>query len=192
MTAGPVEVPPTLGHKYGRPLIPATKAPRQSFTRRALAYGPPCPIFVARGRERVSGAFKTRPNELTAAQAAPIGKERPMKSLFHGAFLRGVSATVLAASLAACTANPQAMNRPGDVPAAFTAPVDKAAPIWPEASWWGKFGSDELAPLQATAQKENLDIAQAATLRNNGSTEGRHEWRSGSEVSRSRPPRRTR
>jgi NodT family efflux transporter outer membrane factor (OMF) lipoprotein len=85
-----------------------------------------------------------------------------MKSLFHGAFLRGVSATVLAASLAACTANPQAMNRPGDVPAAFTAPVDKAAPIWPEASWWGKFGSDELAPLQTTAQKENLDIAQAA------------------------------
>lgn len=85
-----------------------------------------------------------------------------MQSLFRGAFLRGVSATVLAASLAACTANPQALNRPGDVPAAFTAPVDKAAPVWPEASWWGKFGTDELSPLQQTAQKENLDIAQAA------------------------------
>jgi outer membrane protein, multidrug efflux system len=89
-----------------------------------------------------------------------------MKSLFRGAFLGGVSAralsVVLAASLAACTANPQALNRPGDVPAAFTAPVDKAAPAWPEAGWWAKFGSDELAPLQDTAQKENLDIAQAA------------------------------
>ena len=85
-----------------------------------------------------------------------------MKSLFRGAFLRGVSATVLAASLAACTANPQALNRPGDLPASFTAPVDKASPVWPQASWWGNFGSDELAPLQETAQKENLDIAQAA------------------------------
>ena len=89
-----------------------------------------------------------------------------MKSLFRGAFLGGVSAralsVVLAASLAACTANPQALNRPGDVPAAFTAPVDKAAPVWPQTSWWGNFGSDELAPLQDTAQKENLDIAQAA------------------------------
>ena len=85
-----------------------------------------------------------------------------MKSLFRGAFLRGVSASVLAASLAACTANPQALNRPGDLPAAFTAPADKAAPVWPKASWWGNFGADELAPLQETAQKENLDIAQAA------------------------------
>ena len=89
-----------------------------------------------------------------------------MKSLFHGAFLSGVSAralsVVLAASLAACTANPQALDRPGDVPTAFTAPADKAAPVWPQASWWGNFGSDELAPLQETAQKENLDIAQAA------------------------------
>ncbi|MEO8301203.1 MAG: TolC family protein [Rhizomicrobium sp.] len=85
-----------------------------------------------------------------------------MKSLFRGAFLRGVSVSVIAASLAACTANPQALNRPGDLPEAFTAPADKAAPVWPTASWWGKFGSDELAPLQETAQKENLDIAQAA------------------------------
>jgi len=85
-----------------------------------------------------------------------------MKSLFRGAFLRGVSASVLAASLAACTANPQPLDRPGDVPTAFTAPSDKTAPIWPQADWWAKFGADELAPLQATAQKENLDIAVAA------------------------------
>jgi NodT family efflux transporter outer membrane factor (OMF) lipoprotein len=84
-----------------------------------------------------------------------------MKSLFRGAFLRGVSASVLAVSVAACTANPQALDRPGDVPQAFTAPSDKTAPIWPQADWWSKFGADELAPLQATAQKENLDIAVA-------------------------------
>src|SRR6185436_3402950 len=85
-----------------------------------------------------------------------------MKSLFRGAFLRGVSASVLAVSLAACTANPQPLDRPGDVPEAFTAPVNKSAPIWPQADWWSKFGAGELTPLQQTAQKENLDIAQAA------------------------------
>jgi hypothetical protein len=70
-----------------------------------------------------------------------------MKSLFRGAFLRGVSASVLAVSLAACTANPQPLNRPGDLPEAFTAPTNKTAPIWPQAGWWAKFGADELAPL---------------------------------------------
>jgi NodT family efflux transporter outer membrane factor (OMF) lipoprotein len=89
-----------------------------------------------------------------------------MKSLFRGAFLRGVSArtlsVVLAGSLAACTANPQALDRPGDVPQAFTGPMNTSAPVWPQAGWWAKFGAAELAPLQETAQKENLDIAQAA------------------------------
>src|SRR5665213_2035035 len=90
-----------------------------------------------------------------------------MKSLFRGAFLRGaplrgLTASVLAASLAACTANPQPLDRPGDVPPAFTAPSDKTAPVWPQADWWSKFGADELAPLEATAQKENLDVAVAA------------------------------
>ncbi len=84
-----------------------------------------------------------------------------MKSLFHGALLRGVSASVLALSLAACTANPTPLDRPGDVPVAFTAPMDKTAPLWPQADWWTKFGADELAPLQETAQRENLDIAMA-------------------------------
>lgn len=85
-----------------------------------------------------------------------------MKSLFRGAFLRGVSASVLAASLAACSAVPQPLNRPGDVPPAFTAPMDKSAPVWPKADWWAGFNAEELAPLQETAQRENLDIAQAA------------------------------
>src|SRR5258706_1620451 len=85
-----------------------------------------------------------------------------MKSLFRGAFLRGASASVLAVSLAACTDLPQALNRPGAVPQAFPAPTDATAPVWPQAGWWTKFGAEELGPLQETAQKENLDIAQAA------------------------------
>src|SRR5579863_7894565 len=85
-----------------------------------------------------------------------------MKSLFRGAFFRGASVSVLALGLAACTGNPQALNRPGDVPPAFTAPIDKAAPVWPKAGWWASFGSTELTPLEETAQRENLDIAAAA------------------------------
>src|ERR1700743_559153 len=90
-----------------------------------------------------------------------------MKSLFRCAFLRAafsraVSAAALAISLGASTANPQPLDRPGDVPQAFTAPMNKSAPVWPTADWWSKFGASELAPLQATAQKENLDVAQAA------------------------------
>jgi outer membrane protein, multidrug efflux system len=85
-----------------------------------------------------------------------------MKSLFRDAFFRGVSVSVLGLFLASCTDNPQALNRPGDVPPAFTAPNDKTAPIWPKAGWWSNFGADELTPLEVTAQKENLDIAQAA------------------------------
>jgi multidrug efflux system outer membrane protein len=85
-----------------------------------------------------------------------------MKSLFRGAFFRGVSVSVLALTAAACTDNPQALNRPGDVPPGFTAPADKSAPIWPKAGWWANFGAPELTPLEETAQKENLDIAVSA------------------------------
>ncbi|HEX4635994.1 MAG TPA: TolC family protein, partial [Rhizomicrobium sp.] len=85
-----------------------------------------------------------------------------MKSLFRGAFFRGVSASALAISLAACSALPSPLDRLGDVPQAFTAPMNKSAPVWPQADWWSKFGAVELAPLQQTAQKENLDVAQAA------------------------------
>jgi len=84
-------------------------------------------------------------------------------TFFRGALYRGVSATVLAASLAACTANPTPLDRPGDVPAGFTAPKDATAPVWPQANWWTSFGADELAPLEETAQKENLDVAMAAS-----------------------------
>jgi len=85
-----------------------------------------------------------------------------MKSLFRGAFLRGVSASVLAVSIAACTSNPTPLDRPGDVPSGFTAPMASSAPVWPQNDWWSKYGAEELVPLQETAQKENLDIAVAA------------------------------
>jgi len=85
-----------------------------------------------------------------------------MKSVFRGALFRGVSATVLALTLAACTANPTPLDRPGDVPQSFTAPMNTSAPLWPQANWWSAFHADELAPLEDTAQKENLDVAAAA------------------------------
>jgi NodT family efflux transporter outer membrane factor (OMF) lipoprotein len=85
-----------------------------------------------------------------------------MKSVSRGALFRGVSVSVLALALAACTANPTPLDRPGDVPQAFTAPMNKSAPIWPQPNWWTAFHADELAPLEDTAQKENLDVAMAA------------------------------
>lgn len=83
-------------------------------------------------------------------------------ALFRGALFRGVSVSVLALALAACTANPTPLDRPGDVPQAFTAPMNKSAPLWPQPNWWAGFHADELAPLEDTAQKENLDVAVAA------------------------------
>jgi NodT family efflux transporter outer membrane factor (OMF) lipoprotein len=83
-------------------------------------------------------------------------------ALFRGALFRGVSAGVLALALAACTANPTPLDRPGDVPQAFTAPMNTSAPLWPQANWWTAFHAEELAPLEDTAQKENLDVAVAA------------------------------
>ena len=84
-----------------------------------------------------------------------------MKSFFCGAFLRGVSASMLAVSIAACTRNPTPLDRPGDVPSGFTAPMAISAPVWPQNDWWTKYGAEELVPLQETAQKENLDISVA-------------------------------
>src|SRR3954471_16823990 len=87
-----------------------------------------------------------------------IAIENMMKSLF-----RGVSVSVVALCAAGCaTPNPTPLDRPGDVPTAFSAPVaDPNAPIWPSADWWVNFRADELPALEATAQRENLDIAAA-------------------------------
>jgi NodT family efflux transporter outer membrane factor (OMF) lipoprotein len=79
------------------------------------------------------------------------------------AIARGLSVSVLALAAAGCsTPNPTALDKPGDVPVAFTAPVVKDAPIWPEAGWWTNFKAPELPALEDTAQKQNLDIAVAA------------------------------
>jgi len=82
-----------------------------------------------------------------------------MKAIF-----RGLSVSMIALVAAGCTTpNPTPLDKPGDVPPAFTAPVaDKQSPIWPEANWWMNFRSDELPALMQTAQKENLDLAAAA------------------------------
>ncbi len=82
-----------------------------------------------------------------------------MKAIF-----RGLSVSMFALVAAGCTTpNPTPLNRPGDVPKNFTAPVaDKQAPIWPKADWWVNFKSDELPALMETAQKENLDLTAAA------------------------------
>ncbi len=76
---------------------------------------------------------------------------------------RSLTASALALSVAGCTTpNPTPLDRPGDVPPGFTAPMAADGPIWPEATWWTNFKADELGPLEETAQKENLDLAQAA------------------------------
>ena len=82
-----------------------------------------------------------------------------MKPIF-----RGLSVSMIALVAAGCTTpNPTPLDRPGDVPQAFTAPVaDKQSPIWPETNWWVNFKADELPGLMDTAQKENLDLAAAA------------------------------
>src|SRR6202012_1917614 len=81
-----------------------------------------------------------------------------MKTIF-----RGLSVSALALLAAGCsTPNPTALDKPDDVPVAFTAPAVKDAPIWPEAGWWSSFKAPELPALEDTASKQNLDIAVAA------------------------------
>jgi multidrug efflux system outer membrane protein len=79
------------------------------------------------------------------------------------AIVRSLSVSVLALAAAGCsTPNPAALDKPGDVPVAFTAPVVTDAPIWPEAGWWSNFKAPELPALEETAAKQNLDVAVAA------------------------------
>ena len=92
-----------------------------------------------------------------------------MMSIIRPAHLfRTAAVSILALAAAGCaTPNPTPLEKPGDVPEAFTAPVvDKNAPVWTAADWWASFKADELPALEETAQKENLDIniAQARIL----------------------------
>jgi NodT family efflux transporter outer membrane factor (OMF) lipoprotein len=62
--------------------------------------------------------------------------------------------------LAGCAqTTPPPTLKPGDVPAAFEQSATAAA--WPSPDWWRGFGSAELTALEAQAQADNLDIAQA-------------------------------
>ena len=80
-----------------------------------------------------------------------------MKTIF-----RGLSVSLLALVAAGCsTPNPTALDKPDDVPVAFTGPVAMEAPIWPDANWWVNFKAEELPALEDTAQKQNLDLAAA-------------------------------
>jgi NodT family efflux transporter outer membrane factor (OMF) lipoprotein len=70
-----------------------------------------------------------------------------------------VSALALVAAGCKLTPNPTPLDKPGDMPAGFTAPVvDKNAPIWPAAEWWNNFNAPELPMLMETAMRENLDL----------------------------------
>ena len=69
---------------------------------------------------------------------------------------KALSVSVLALAAAGCqlTPPPTALDKPGDVPTTFTAPVvDKNAPIWPAVDWWTNFGARELPSLMDTAMK---------------------------------------
>lgn len=47
-------------------------------------------------------------------------------------------------------------------PAAWVAPQQSSAEIWPAVDWWRRFGSDELDTLIVDARQNNLDIGAAA------------------------------
>ena len=67
-----------------------------------------------------------------------------------------------AMALAGCTNSPMPTLSPGDVPTNFGQAARANAPIWPKADWWRGFGDGQLTELIATAQANNLNLAQAA------------------------------
>lgn len=83
------------------------------------------------------------------------------------------SAIVLALAVTGCATQPPQALKPTYVPSNFTAPVAADAPLWPQADWWKGFNSEELNGLIATAQANNLDLANAlgAVLQAEGNAE---------------------
>jgi len=73
------------------------------------------------------------------------------------------SAAALSLAAAGCATAPPAALKPGDVPSAFSQPAASGAAVWPTADWWQGFGSDEMNTIIASAQKDNLDLSQAAS-----------------------------
>jgi NodT family efflux transporter outer membrane factor (OMF) lipoprotein len=91
-----------------------------------------------------------------------------MKSAFLS-----TSAILLALAVTGCATEPPQALKPTYVPSSFTAPISTDAPLWPQADWWKGFDSDELNGLIATAQTNNLDLANAlgVVLQAEGSAE---------------------
>src|ERR1700742_1778681 len=79
-----------------------------------------------------------------------------MKSIFLS-----TSAILLALAVTGCATEPPQALKPTYVPSNFTAPVSAEAPLWPQADWWKGFDSEELNGMIATAQADNLDLANA-------------------------------
>jgi len=46
----------------------------------------------------------------------------------------------------------------GDVPLAWTGPVEDAAALWPQTAWWNSFGNAELSTLVTQVQLNNFDL----------------------------------
>ena len=65
-------------------------------------------------------------------------------------------------ALGGCSHTPAPTLPASDVPAAFDRAAPGNAPIWPAADWWKGYGDPQLDSLMATAQANNLDLAQAA------------------------------
>lgn len=66
------------------------------------------------------------------------------------------------AALAGCATRPPQVLGQALVPRSFVERNVAAAPIWPRAGWWRRFGSPELSGLIAAAQADNRDLAVAA------------------------------
>lgn len=64
--------------------------------------------------------------------------------------------------LAACATRPPQVLTPQIVPQKFAGQSTAAAPVWPQAKWWGGFGSPELSNLITLAQTDNRNLAAAA------------------------------
>ena len=76
--------------------------------------------------------------------------------------MRKLLLTGVALLMGGCSHTPAPTLPASDIPAAFQQAAPGNAPIWPAADWWKAYGDPQLDGLIATAQAQNLDIAQAA------------------------------